>query len=136
MWTNRLKEIKNGLMSAENYLRGDLDAICDENMRKYAEETLKKVNASLEAIERMVNDEGKLTIYNMVVERNDQYGIMATSILFKNKEEALKQMKEEGDDFIEEQGKDAIRNIDNRDDSLHIYTDDWSIYITLEECVL
>ena len=42
----KLQAIINGLQSAQHYLSEDLDAICDDTMRDYAEETLKAVEQS------------------------------------------------------------------------------------------
>lgn len=49
---NVLKSISSGLRAAERYLCEDLDAICDDTMRKYAEETLVDVRRSLKEIEQ------------------------------------------------------------------------------------
>lgn len=46
-----LKSISSGLRAAERYLCEDLDAICDDIMREYAEKTLADVRSSLKEIE-------------------------------------------------------------------------------------
>ena len=44
------------LRSAESYLCEDLDAICDEVMREYAEDTLEDVRKGLKAAEELKNE--------------------------------------------------------------------------------
>ena len=44
-----LNSIKNGLQSADRYLNEDLEAICDETMQDYAEETIQEINKAIKA---------------------------------------------------------------------------------------
>lgn len=44
-----LNSIKNGLQSADRYLNEDLEAICDETMQDYAEETIQEIDKAIKA---------------------------------------------------------------------------------------
>lgn len=46
----------NGLKSAENYLREDLDAICDETMQNYANETLNIIENSIDKVNEWLKE--------------------------------------------------------------------------------
>lgn len=42
-----------GLQASEKYLREDLEAICDDTMRDYAQETLGQVRSGLQALDQV-----------------------------------------------------------------------------------
>lgn len=46
------KKILSGLYAADKYLREDLDSICDDTMRVYAESALKKVGLAIKEMEK------------------------------------------------------------------------------------
>ena len=46
--------VLGGLHAAENYLREDLNAICDDTMREYAEEALNRVNSSIKEADKLL----------------------------------------------------------------------------------
>lgn len=52
----KLAKVLNGLHAAENYLREDLDAICDNTMREYAEDALDRVDASIKEAEKLLEE--------------------------------------------------------------------------------
>lgn len=49
----KLEVMEAALRSAENYLCEDLDAICDDCMREYAEDTLVEIRKGLKAAEEL-----------------------------------------------------------------------------------
>lgn len=51
-----LEKILKGLYAADNYLREDLDAICDDTMREYAEDALDRVNVSIKEAEKLLEE--------------------------------------------------------------------------------
>ena len=51
-----LEKILKGLYAADNYLREDLDAICDDTMREYAEDALDRVDASIKEAEKLLEE--------------------------------------------------------------------------------
>lgn len=51
-----LAKVLSGLHAADNYLREDLDAICDDTMREYAEDALDRVNASIKEAEKLLEE--------------------------------------------------------------------------------
>ena len=52
----KLAKVLNGLHAADNYLREDLDAICDDMMREYAEDALDRVDASIKEAEKLLEE--------------------------------------------------------------------------------
>ena len=52
----KLAKVLNGLHAADNYLREDLDAICDDTMREYAEDALDRVDASIKEAEKLLEE--------------------------------------------------------------------------------
>ena len=52
----KLAKVLNGLHAADNYLREDLDAICDDTMREYAEDALDRVDASIKDAEKLLEE--------------------------------------------------------------------------------
>lgn len=52
----KLAKVLNGLHAADNYLREDLDAICDNTMREYAEDALDRVDASIKEAEKLLEE--------------------------------------------------------------------------------
>lgn len=52
----KLAKVLNGLHAADNYLREDLEAICDDTMRKYAEDALDRVDASIKEAESLLEE--------------------------------------------------------------------------------
>ena len=49
----KLEVMEAALRSAESYLCEDLDAICDDAMREYAEDTLAEIRKGLKAAEEL-----------------------------------------------------------------------------------
>lgn len=52
----KLAKILNGLHAVDNYLREDLDAICDDSMREYAEDALGRVGSSIKEADKLLED--------------------------------------------------------------------------------
>lgn len=52
----KLAKILNGLHAVDNYLREDLDAICDDSMREYAEDVLGRVGSSIKEADKLLED--------------------------------------------------------------------------------
>ena len=53
----RIALMEAALRSAESYLCEDLDAICDDVMREYAEDTLAEIRKGLKAAEELKSEE-------------------------------------------------------------------------------
>lgn len=64
---NTLKQnlhyIKNGLQSADRYLNEDLEAICDETMQNYAEETIQEINKAIKAADLLSETLAKQNLF-------------------------------------------------------------------------
>ena len=52
----KLAKVLSGLHAADNYLREDLDAICDDTMREHAEDALDRVDASIKEAEKLLEE--------------------------------------------------------------------------------
>lgn len=51
---SKLKSVKCGLESAMNYISEDLEAICDDTMRDYAESAIQDAEASLSVLDSLI----------------------------------------------------------------------------------
>ena len=83
-----LEVIKNGLQSAEDYLLEDLDAICDDTMREYAEDALGKVNRAVRKMDYLLGALGLLSNRDMACDLLKEEGFFYITSVHRDDLEA------------------------------------------------
>ena len=60
---NQLQSILGGIIAADNYLCEDLDAICDDIMREYAENTLNSVRSAGNKMQTIIEKQKQVPLF-------------------------------------------------------------------------
>ena len=85
----RIALMEASLRSAESYLCEDLDAICDDVMREYAEDTLEDVRKGLKAAEEV----NRPKVWVLYIEKACDGSFSADFALFSKHEKAMEEFE-------------------------------------------